>query len=63
MAKVDMSFGLTESLPKALSVGPLFPRKNTAAAKKSRLEMEQQRQEKIKEKMYQAKIKMKSKNK
>lgn len=42
-----MEFGLTESLPKALTVGPLFPRKASKAAKKSRIEMEKKRQEKI----------------
>lgn len=42
-----MDFGLTEPMPKAFTVGPLFCRTRTKSAKKSRIEMEKQRQQKI----------------
>ena len=57
MSRVDMNFGLTESYPKAMTVGPLFSRKNTGVAKKRRAEMVKDKQARIQERIQEARVK------
>ena len=49
-----MDFGLTEPMPKALTVGPLFCRTRTKHAKKSRIQMEREKQQKIQDRIAEA---------
>lgn len=56
-----MEFGLTEPMPKALTVGPLFCRTRTKHAKKSRIQMEREKQQKIQDRIEAARRKMSKK--